>query len=473
MKQLNLNRYSNPLMLTPVEKEIIAEYKLSQNDIYEEIFPPIANPDDYALSTLLLASDVTYNSVEDVIQALSQVEQNHSLSAEELKLQVAQIYAHMSDDIRTNRDDMMALTAYRPDAILWAPYEMVNHDFIREAIRYNPLVFHTAKECVPSMTPAIDTYRDVLFGEGPKVHPTLAEMGIQQKFVTLISPACDMDELCSSASYREAFKKVLLDQPGHTPYIDIDRQVVRTSPTMDFLVLCEQHTAQSVVGGPLSSLELEDYMDDRIAAYNAVKRELPNLAVRNSVVRENLAEFGYHAIAFQRKYEPFRESQKITPDTTWMAEYQKYQYKIQMHDSQRLYALNLYMQQDKQSPPGENGNTYPQSYIYEISELHGRMPLEAMNAQMNVAEFWQDVGRAVVDARIRRKENDYPSDLLWTKQSDRVFINEVKETIRDNVQKQFIRTQVNAGILQAQQEMHQSHAQRQEDGSQEIAHQRT
>ena len=38
MKQLNLNRYSNPLMLTPWEKEIIAEYKLGQNDIYEEIF---------------------------------------------------------------------------------------------------------------------------------------------------------------------------------------------------------------------------------------------------------------------------------------------------------------------------------------------------------------------------------------------------------------------------------------------------
>lgn len=230
MKQLNLNRYSNPLMLTPWEKEIIAEHKLSQNDIYEEIFPPIANPDDYSMSDLLLATDATYDSVADVIQALSQVEQNHALSAEEQKLQVAQIYAHMSDDTHTNRDDMMALTAYRPDAILWAPYEMVNHDFIREAIQYNPLVFHTANECVPSMTPAIDTYRDVLFGAGPKMHPTLAEMGIQQNFVKLISPVCNMDELCSSASYREAFKKVLLDQPGHTPRIDVDKQVVQTSP---------------------------------------------------------------------------------------------------------------------------------------------------------------------------------------------------------------------------------------------------
>lgn len=207
-------------------------------------------------------------------------------------------------------------------------------------------------------------------------------------------------------------------------------------------------------------------MEDRIAAYNAVKSELPSLAVRNSVVRENLAEFGYHAIAFQKEYEPFRESQKIAPDTTWMAEYQKYQYQVQMHDSQRLYALNLYMQQDKQSTPGKDGNTYPQSYIYEMREIHNRMPIDAMNAQLDVAAFWQDVGQTVVDARIRLKNNDYDPNSAWTRQNDRVFINEVKETIRANPQKMFIREQINGRINQIK-EQHQ-----QNQSKEDITHDR-
>lgn len=455
MKQLILNHYSNPLMLTPVEKEIIAEHKLSQNSIYEEVFPVVVNPDDYKMSTLMAATDITYNSVQEVIQALAEAEREQSSSVEEQKLRIAQIYAHMPEEIRTNQDDMITLTAYRPDAILWAPYEMVTPSFIQEAVQYNPLAFHTGAECVPKMDAVINVYRDVLFGEGQKQHPVLKEMGIHKDFIPLVSPKCDMDQLCSSESYREAFKKVLLDQPGHAPYIDMDRQAVHTSPTINFLVLCEQHMAQETLGCSLSELELEDFMEDRISAYNSVRHQLEPLAIRNSVVRENLAEFGYHAIAFQKQYEPFRESQRVTPETAWMPEYQKYQYKVQMHDSQRLYALNLYMEQDKQSSPGENGNTYPQQYIYEIREMHNRMHIDEMSAQLDIAAFWQDVGRAVADARLRIKTNDYGPNTCWTRQDDRVFINEVKETVRANAQKQFIRDNVNRGLQQAKEQSQQ------------------
>ena len=466
MKQLNLNYYSNPLMLTPAEKEIIAEYKLSQNNIYEEVFPAVANPDNYEMSDLLNTPNPTCNSIQEVIQALAEVEENQTLSKNEQEQAIAQIYAHMSEEVRNNRDDMLTLTAYRPDAMLWAPHEMITASFLQEAIQYNPLTFHLADECVPSTASLIDTYRNVLFGEGPKQHPVLEDMGIHKEFVPLISPKCDMDKLCFADSYREAFKKVLLDQSGHTPYIDMDRQIVKTSPTIDFLVLCEQHMAQEALGTTLSGLELEDFMDDRISAYNEVRNQLEPLAVRNSLVRENLAEFGYQAIVFQNQYEPLNESQRIVSETSWMLEYQKYQHKVQMHDSQRLYDLNLQMEQDKQFVPGTKGNTYPQSYICEMREIHGRMPVDAMNAQMDVTAFWQDVGQAVVDARIRLKNNDYAPNSAWTRQNDRIFINEVKETIRANPQKMFIREQVNGRINQIK-EQHQ-----QNQSKEEIAHDR-
>lgn len=456
MKQLNLNYYSNPLMLTPAEKEIIAEYKLSQNNIYEDVFPAVANPDNYEMSTLLDAPNPTYNSIREVIQALAEVEENQTLSKDEQEHAAAQVYAHMSEEVHNNRDDMLALTAYRPDAMLWAPHEMINTSFLQEAIQYNPLAFHLADECVPSTSSLIDTYRDVLFGEGHKQHPVLEDMGIHKEFTPLISPKCDMDTLCFATHYRDAFKKVLLDQPGHTPYIDMDKHIVKTSPTIDFLVLCEQYMAQEALGTTLSGLELEDFMDDRISAYNEVRNQLEPLAVRNSLVRENLAEFGYQAIVFQNQYEPLNESQRVVPETSWMLEYQKYQHKVQMHDTQRLYDLNLQMEQDKQFAPGTQGNTYPQSYIYEMREIHGRMPVDAMNAQMDVAAFWQDVGQAVVDARLRIKNNDYPQNAAWTRQNDRVFINEVKETFKANPQKQFIRDNINQGIHQMKEQYQQN-----------------
>ncbi len=459
MKQLNLNRYSNPLMLTPAEKEIIAEYKLSQNKIYAEVFPLVSNPDDYERSSLMGATDVTYNSVQDVIHALAEIEQKQSLSPEEQKVQIAQVYANMSEEILHSREDMLTLAAYRPDAILWAPYEMVNPEFVKDAMKYNPLVFHVADDCIIKLDTTIDTYRDVLFGEGPKQHPVLEEMGIHKDFIPLVSPKCNLDKLCSPDAYREAFKKVLLDQPGHTPYIDMDRQIVKTSRVMDFLVLCEQFIAHDLVGGSMSDLVLEDFMDDRISAYNDVRRQLEPLAVRNSLVRENLAEFGYHAIAYQKQYEPFRESYRVVPETAWRPEYQLYEHKVQMHDSQRLYALNLYMEQEKVSAPGKDGNTYPQQYIYEIREIHNRMSLDEMNAQLNVAAFWQDVGRAVVDARVRLKNNYYPNDLLWSRQGDKVFINEIKEIIKNNSQKKFILSQINMGIELASKEAQKTHTQ--------------
>lgn len=449
MKQLNLNRYSNPLMLTPWEKEIIAEYKLSQNQIYEEVFPLVANPDNYEYSLLLEGTDSKYNSVQDVIRALVEIEQKQSLPPAEQKLQIAQVYANMSEAIVHNREDMLALAAYRPDAVLWAPYEMVNPEFIKEAMQYNPLVFHVADECITKLNTTIDAYRNVLFVEGTKQHPVLTDMGIHKDFVPLISPKCEMNKLYSSDGYIEAFKKVLLDQPGHTPYLDEDRQIVKTSPAIDFMVLCEHYIAHDILGGSMSDLEMEHFMDDRIYAYNAVRSQLEPLAVRNSLVRDNLAEFGYQAIVYQQQYELDHESHKVVPETAWRPEYQLYAHKVQMHDSQRLYALNLYMGYEKATPQGQNGNTYPQPYINEMRDIHNRQSLDEINAHLDAAAFWQDVGWAVVDARSRLNNNTYAEGCAWTRQKDGLFLGNVEEALGRNVHKAFIKDNVNTGIAHA------------------------
>ena len=435
----------NPLALSEYNTMSISDNYMYENSIFHDVYPPVAAPvsDSYSViyedfvkngSGMTLEDymakweETQHQTANSVIAEISQIERDEKLSPEEKLEKIQHSYLHMSQDLLDNRDEMIKLASYRADAMLWIGGNVMDSNFIKEVTQYNPGAYEMAPEMFKQRQDIIDVYRDTMFIVGPKQNPDVPERP-RTPFDSIVNQNCNENRLYSHKGYKEVFTNVLLHQNQHIPYFDSTDQQLHATPAVKYLAHCETERADFV------------YDDIKKQAYQENRETLKKLAVHDAVVRENTAMFCYrHGIA---------------PEPEWAKEFGQAKEQAQA----ALYAKLNDVANQIFTEKG-TGN-YPQSLIYDVRELQDKMPLEALEQRFDVSSFWQDVGHAVVDARMRMKENNYSSNDVWTRQEDRVFVNEVKETVKYNAQKALVQENVNTGIAQAKEKFQEQ--QRQQD----------
>lgn len=418
-----MKNYLNPIAISEMDAYTITEAHQYENSIYDEVYPPIADPNQYDTMSIINAEyekhreqmgieefmdhweRTMHQTADSVIAEIKGIEADDRLSPFDKTIQIAHIYAHMSPEMCANRDEMMALTAYRADAMLWANSNLMDINFVKEAIQYNPLAYDVASAMYTRRAEVIDVYRDALYGDGPKEHPAT-----QDKHHTptehMLSPRCSIYAMYAAYSYKEMFEKVLLNQRAHTPTIDPVDGSIHASQAVKFLATCE------------SEHVTERHAEMRIAAYQENLETLRQQAVRDSVVRENLGGFCFH--------------HGLAPEPEWAREFVQAQETELQEMSHRI----------------TNGRTssYPQDVLYEVCTLQNKLSTDI--AAQQFTQFWQDVGVAVTEARGRINANDYGAHSPFSRSGDMEFLSDIKEAIQYNAHSQLIKENVNAGIAQ-------------------------
>ena len=157
-----MKNYLNPIALNEYDAYDITEAHQYQNSIYDEVYPPIAEPSQYETMSVINAEHERLHPDMDIVEFINQwnatmhqdaasviseikdIEANEKLSPFDKTVQIGCVYAHMSPELCGNREEMMALTAYRADAMLWASSDLMDINFVKEDSKnYIRLMFDT------------------------------------------------------------------------------------------------------------------------------------------------------------------------------------------------------------------------------------------------------------------------------------------------------------------------------------------
>lgn len=437
----------NPLTLSRYDIDMLVAQKWPEIDnewTYPSVAPDDFNAGDYAIRNPIPGANTMteqeldiafmkqlYHDPMRVIKELEQVYNNPGLTPEEKKQQIADIYGNMSLDLIQDRDSMLLLAAYSPDAVHWAARDIVDRDFAKEAVKYNPLTLYTLPEAWPIHSAAVDAYRSAVFGNGYERHPGL--QGIEVPFErnnNMLLSSNSLYDICDLTNYQKAVNNVLHHLDKRAIVIDEDRDSLFVTNPASFIALCEKVMSEEQMGNP----DKEERMQDiKLQAYENCLDDLRKMAVTNTVVREQLAEFCF--------------AYNLPPEPQWMSEYMKVQEADRAAAMHKLYELGhqLSWEQDN-ARRGQQSSAYPQQFVQTVSDLQTKLSLDVVKQQINLSEFWQDVGVAMAEARARAKTNQYPANGQHSFESDRAFFVETRQLARTHQDRSFIKENIQLGI---------------------------
>lgn len=448
----------NPLTLNPIDIDTIVAHKWPQLDNdYQypsvapeqfdaiEYFARLSLDDIEALSEDKIDIAIKksyYHTPMDVVKALEKVENDLTLTPDAKNKQISDIYNYMALEVVGNRDSMLLIASYRPDAVLWAPEWMVDREFAKEAIKYNPMTAYTMPQDLVSQPSVIEAYEKAVFGNGYERHPGLKDIEIpfENNNNLMVSPNA-LRAMCNLTDYQKAVRSVFAHLDKQAITIDGDRQLVTATSPASYIALCEKELPVVHFDDPANG---PDYViPDVIDRMNALKiqeyekgvesQQLQKAALTNSVVRERLAEFCF--------------AYDLSPEPQWMSEYMKIQEADRAAAMHTLYELGhqLSWEQDN-ARRGQQSSAYPQQFVQTVSDLQTKLSLDVVKQQINLPEFWQDVGVAMSEAHSRAKSNQYPENSQHSFESDRAFFVGTRQLARTHQDSAFIKENIQLGI---------------------------
>jgi hypothetical protein len=419
----------NPILLTHYEAASIKWSADEHNAEYNRCYPMVVTP-DFAenVSDIDMWKDYQYEmyesipyddwlkhnthetamSVIDAIQSRFNQDYDEEYSSYDRATIVAQEYNHMSDAMRNNIQEMLALAAWRPDAVLWADDKIFNQNFVEQALRHNPLVFAMLPEQLQQNEKVIGIYADVLYGDGYKQHPSCNfnahEEAVQsmeefygkdtmspglweelyeydqefeeaveeeeRKIATpdsnfLLSPKCDAEKLYTLTGYEKVMSQVMLNPAAHP--ISFDKH---DNPQSD--------RALSYVATCLTRLPHDKCIEIDIKIYTQEdnKEKIKQQASKNPSARAYLAEF---CLAHQ-----------LPPEPEWKKEYDLLQRGVNLET-----VLTLPDMTDR-----INSLPWVANYCDEVLDLMTKIPTEDVKQLLDVNQFWIKVGENLAEAKM-------------------------------------------------------------------------
>ena len=310
-----MTKFLNPLTEISMEASALAQLCESRNAWYDTVYPTRGIDTTRATQD----DDPKFTSAEDVLMALFEIDKNETLTLEERCDACDKVFTSISDDMRKNKEEMLALIAVRPEAILMADKNVVNREFIKDALKYNPLVYEYLPQKIQQDEKMVRHYLETLYGDVQQKHPIFdafyekmsaklkEQYGVDSMSYTewmespqrdayetqlkliptwqeqeLLSPRCPLSVIGSGDNYQALFRNIFLYEHDWGMHIDEQGQL-RASRQCELLGLIRATF-------PISAAE---YDQREIAAYKAVKERLKDDANHKygGYIRRNVAEF--------------------------------------------------------------------------------------------------------------------------------------------------------------------------------------
>lgn len=428
------NKRPNPIALT--EQDITTYGRPTvigfhdRNDS-ETLFPGTTHKDlllkKYPGWEPFFADIPQYNDALSVCKQLIHFEQQHLPYVLKRAFQES-VLNNMSEDMRKNPKEMLGVISFRPDALLYADKSIQSADFLAKAIQYNP----NTRKMFFGMPGFDGVYHKTMFGENQRRHPVWDDITKWMKKeqsvwapVRNIDPTYRMSAELATATYRSIFSKVLVDPVAHKFSLPTP-ETVRLSA-----VAAVRNLAWLKQNNPSCAQEFNQIEKDEYAKARDQLKQLAQ-APENSILRNHLAEFCH--------------KHDLQPEPEWSQEYQQATLTFQRAEPRSLVDIAI----DNIQTTKEQ-KTYPQDAMFAVKNAMSSMAWTQINKRMDIAEFWQDVGQAVTEARSRLKTNNYPQNKSFSPAKDKQFIQDVQDITVNAPQRQLIRAHINEGIKAAQQ----------------------